>query len=72
MLVPVICGENTGKHSEFAAQTNDIIRVSPLYVMFVTVYVDIGANSGDTATISLATTATASNRMWDIKVTQAS
>ncbi len=35
------------------------------------VYVDIGANEGDTATINMAfSTASTATRMWDIKVTQ--
>ncbi len=38
--------------------------------MFHAVYVDVGANSGDTATLTFMTTATAANRFWDIKVTQ--
>ncbi len=33
-------------------------------------YIDIGANSGDTATLAFAFSAANFNRMWDIKVTQ--
>ncbi len=33
-------------------------------------YVDIGANSGDTATLAFAFTGANDMRMWDIKVTQ--
>ncbi len=35
-----------------------------------TVYVDIGANSGDTATLAFSFMGTAFQRMYDIKVTQ--
>ncbi len=34
------------------------------------VYVDIGADPGDTATITFTTGALAFNRMWDIKINQ--
>ena len=37
---------------------------------FFAVYVDIGANSGDTATINFNFGTTAASRTYDIKVTQ--
>ncbi len=36
----------------------------------VSVYVDIGSNSGDTATLAFMFDAMAFQRMWDIKVNQ--
>ncbi len=39
--------------------------------ILISVYVDIGANPGDTATITFNIGANAFNRRWDIKVNQA-
>ncbi len=50
----------------------NLLRVSWLISKIIAhaVYIDIGANSGDTATLAFTFQGTATNRMWDIKVTQ--
>ncbi len=69
--IPPFCGENAGQHSN-----KDKLKLPTqcLNKLFFSVYIDIGANSGDSATIQFAfntpagTTALA--RLWDVKVTQ--
>ncbi len=46
-----------------------LINISNISYMYL-VYVDIGANPGDTATLMFTTSALAANRVYDIKVTQ--
>ena len=72
-FVPIICGENRGQHSKksvsaFVRSTATMIAPPrPTYV----VYVDVGANAGDSATLIFEFDGAAVfDRRWDIKVTQ--
>ena len=38
--------------------------------MYFAVYVDMGAQASDTATLNFAFSGTASNRAWEVKATQ--
>ncbi len=69
----MICGENSGEHSKCKLQKMSSIFFQPNYTgnVILQVIVDIGAEPGDTATITITTAAMpAANRMFDIKVTQ--
>ncbi len=72
-VIPVICGLNTGMHSRtfpplFCPLPSCMHAISNAFP----VYVDIGENSGDTATLAFAFNGAnaAFQRMFDIKVTQ--
>ena len=66
--VPIICGDNTGQHSK---QTYNVIyKYTKCVTYIILVYVDMGANSGDSATLAFGVSGDSTNRLWDIKVTQ--
>ena len=65
--IPTICGQNTGQHSKYSIGLN-IEYI--LMVFWNTVYVDMGAQASDTATLNFAFSGTASTRAWEVKATQ--
>ncbi len=69
--MPTICGENSGQHSRKILATFWNQKTKHIFYYCI-VYIDIGANSGDTATLAFtfSTTVTNTNRLYDIKVTQ--
>jgi len=69
--VPVICGLNSGQHSKWLLKFSKAnVRTASSYCLLFKVYIDVGASTGDVATLNFAIAAASAGSMWDIKVTQ--
>ena len=64
----MICGQNTGQHSKCSSK----LKYKRIYFhdFLNTVYVDMGAQASDTATLNFAFSGAASTRAWEVKATQ--
>ena len=57
--IPTLCGDLTGQHSQYFSIVETFIVI---WVLCVSVYVDVGTGSSDTATLALAFSGTNTNR----------